>query len=92
MHVEGLLPADLCLLTLLISEQCSQFERFFPQHVQMVNKTSSFKTKLLGNYSEAGKVNHVGQLNIKLYYYPLMFDVLDSRVSLQSIALPNLGR
>jgi len=28
MHVEGLLPATLCLVTLLKSEQCSQFERF----------------------------------------------------------------
>ena len=33
MHVEGLLSANLCLVTLLSSEQCSQFERFRLQHV-----------------------------------------------------------
>ena len=48
-----LVGANLCLLTLLSSEQCSQFER-----VQMVNKTSSFKTKLIGNKPEASRVNH----------------------------------
>ena len=36
MHVEGLLPANLCLVTVLSSEQCLQFERFRQQHVQMV--------------------------------------------------------
>ena len=42
--VEGLVPANLCLVTLLLSsEQCSQFERFRLQHVQMVNKTSVSK-------------------------------------------------
>jgi len=38
MHIEGLLPAILCLGILLSSEQCSQFERFRPQHV---HKTSN---------------------------------------------------
>ena len=33
MHVEGLLPANLCLVTLWTSGQCSQFERFHLQHV-----------------------------------------------------------
>ena len=47
--VEWLLPASLYLITLLRSEQTPQFERYRLQHVQMVNKTSSFKTKLIGN-------------------------------------------
>ena len=52
--VEGLRPAILCLETLLSSEVCSQFERFHLQHVQMVNKTSSFiyiQMTLQGNVS-----------------------------------------
>ena len=57
MNVEGLLPANLCLGDLLSSEQCSQFERFRLQHVQ-INKSSSFKTKLIGNNAEVGRVNH----------------------------------
>ena len=52
-HVEGLLPANLCLVTLLSSKQCLQFERFRLQHVKMVNE---FKKKLIGNNAEA--VNH----------------------------------
>ena len=56
MHVEGLLPANLCLVSLLSSEQCSQFERFCLQPVQMVNKTSSFKTKLIVNNVEASQL------------------------------------
>ena len=39
MHVDCLLAAKLCLVTLLNLEQCSQFQRFRLQHVQMVNKT-----------------------------------------------------
>jgi len=42
MHVEVLPPANLYLVTLLSLEQCSQLERFHQQHVQIVNKTSSF--------------------------------------------------
>ena len=38
MHIKGSLPAILCLVTLLSSEQCLQFERFRLQHVQMVTK------------------------------------------------------
>ena len=53
MNVGGLLPANLCLVILLNSEQCSQFERFRLQHIQMVNKTSSFKTKFIGHNAEA---------------------------------------
>jgi len=52
MHVERLLPANLCLVNLLSSEQCSQFERFLLQPIQMVNKTCSVKTKLIGNNDE----------------------------------------
>ena len=51
MHVEGLLPANLCLVTLLSSEKSLQFEKFHLQHVQMVNK-SRFKAKLTGNNAE----------------------------------------
>ena len=39
MHVEGLLSANLCLVTVLIPEQCSQFEIFRLQPVKMANKT-----------------------------------------------------
>ena len=46
MRVEGLLPANVCLVTLLSSEQCSQCERFRLQHVQIVNRTSRLKSKL----------------------------------------------
>ena len=57
MYVEGFLPASLCLVTLFNSEPCSQFERFHLQHVQMVNKTSSFKTKLLGYDAKASRIH-----------------------------------
>jgi len=39
------MPANLYLIILLRLELCSQFERLCLQHVQMVNKTSCFKTK-----------------------------------------------
>ena len=39
MHVDSLLPDQLCLAILFSSEQCLQFERVCLQHVQMVNKT-----------------------------------------------------
>ena len=55
MLAEGLLLANLCLATLLSLEQCLQFERFRLQYVQMVNKTSSFKTKKY--YTETRRVN-----------------------------------
>ena len=54
---ESLLPAHLCLVTLFSTEQCSQLERFLPQHVQMVNKTSIFITELTGNFAETSRVN-----------------------------------
>jgi len=42
MHAEGLSPANLCFVTLLNSEHCSQFERFRLQHgtqnIQFQNK------------------------------------------------------
>ena len=34
MHVDDLLPANLCSVTLSDPEQCSQFERFHLRHVQ----------------------------------------------------------
>ena len=49
MRVEGLLFANLYLVTLLSSEQCFQF--------QMLNKTSSFKKKLTTIIAEASRVN-----------------------------------
>jgi len=49
MHVGGLLPAILGLVTLLSTEQCSLLESFPLQHVQMVNKISSSKTQFIGN-------------------------------------------
>ena len=45
MNIEGLLPANLCLVDLLSSERCSQFERFPLQHVQ-TNTSSSFQNKI----------------------------------------------
>jgi len=48
-------------------EQCLSFERFHPQNSQMVNKTTSFKTKLIGNND--AKANRVNQK------YPLMFSI-----------------
>ena len=55
MHVEGLMPANLCLVTLLSSEQYSVFEKFCLQHVQMVTKTSSLKK--IDNNTEASQLN-----------------------------------
>ena len=52
MHVESLQPANLCLVTLLSSEQCSQFQRLHLQQVHIVNKTSSFKTEFIGNNAQ----------------------------------------
>ena len=52
MHVEGLLPANLCLVTLL---SLVTSERF--RCVKMVNKTYSFKTKLTGNNVEVSRVD-----------------------------------
>ena len=40
---DGLLPANMCLVSLLRSEERSQLERFRLQRVQMVNKTPSFE-------------------------------------------------
>ena len=52
MLVEGLLSANLCLVTVLSSAQSSRLERF-----RLVHKTSSFKTKLIGNNAEMSRVN-----------------------------------
>ena len=49
--------ANFGLVTLLSLEQCLQFERFCLQHVQMVNKTSSFKTKFIYNNAKVRRVN-----------------------------------
>ena len=48
MHVEGFLPANLCLVILLSPKQCSQLVRFRTQHIQTVNKTPYFKTNCIG--------------------------------------------
>ena len=58
MFVEDLLPASVFSYFILSLEQFSQFERFCLQHLQMVNKTSSFKTKLIGNNAKMHRVNH----------------------------------
>ena len=71
MLVEGVLPAILCLVTLLTSEQCLQFERFRLEYVQMVNKASIFKTKLTSD-TDTSRVNR------NTFQY-LTFHVLDSR-------------
>ena len=55
MHVEGLMPASLCLVILISSEQCSQFERFRLQHVQMVNKASSLKTEMIVKHAKGAE-------------------------------------
>ena len=52
MLVECLLHANLCLVILVSSELCSKLERLRLEHVQMVNKSSSFKTKLIGSHTE----------------------------------------
>jgi len=56
-HVDGFLPVVLCVVSLLSSEECSQFDRFHPQHIQMVKKTNCFKTKVIGNNAMASRVN-----------------------------------
>ena len=69
MHIEGFLPVNLCLVTLLSSEQCSQFKKFQLQHVQMINKTFSFKTKLIGSNTEATIFHRGLQKSIMLCMY-----------------------
>ena len=56
MHVEVLVSASLCLVTLLSSKLRSQFERFRLHHVQIVNETFSFITKLVSNNAEASRI------------------------------------
>jgi len=51
------LPVSVCLITLVSSEEWSQFERFRLQPVQMVKKTSRYKAKLSNN-AEASRVNN----------------------------------
>ena len=51
MQVEGLMSANMCL------QNISQFQRLRLQHVQLVNKTSSFKTKLIGNNAGANRIS-----------------------------------
>ena len=46
MHVEGLLLANLCLVTLLSSDECSQVERFLLQDFEIVKKTIQFQKKI----------------------------------------------
>ena len=52
-----MLKVYLCLVTLLSLEQCLQFENFHLQHIEMVNKTSSFKMILICNNAEASRIN-----------------------------------
>ncbi len=83
MHVDGLLSANLCLITLLSSEQCSQFEIFRLQNVQMVNKASSFNTTFIGNNRT--------ELTTILVVVELV-PVLDNRLPVKITAQPILGR
>ena len=46
MHFEGILPANFCIVTLLSSEQFSQFERFDPNHVQKEKQNIQFQNKI----------------------------------------------
>ena len=55
MHVEGLLPGNLCIVSLLSLKQCSHFETFCVQLVQMATKPITAlsilgKTVLLKTY------------------------------------------
>ena len=52
-----LAACQLMISYLLSSEQYPQFEKFHQQHAQMVNKTSSFETKLIIGNNEARRVN-----------------------------------
>ena len=54
MLFECLLSANVCLVTLLSSEQSSRLERF---RLELDHKTSRFKTKLIGNNAEVSRVN-----------------------------------
>ena len=56
MVVEGLLHDNVCLITLLSRERCSQYERF---RLIMVNKTFIFEKEkpLIVNNAEARRVN-----------------------------------
>jgi len=53
--VDCLQPGSLCLVTLLTLEKNLQFERIRLQHIKMVNKTSSVKTKLIDSNVEASR-------------------------------------
>ena len=60
MHVEGSLPANLCLVSLLSLKQRSTFERFCLQHIQMVNKTFSLKRLIIIDITaEASRVDPI---------------------------------
>ena len=50
MHVEGLLPANLCLVTLLSWGKRLQFKSVHLQHIQTVNKTSSLLSHVTSHY------------------------------------------
>ena len=77
------MSANLCLVTVLSLEQCSEFDRFRLQHVQMVNKTSSFKTKLICNKAETSRVN------LLMFTFPTSYA---ADFPLEITALPVMGR
>ena len=58
--------ANLCFVSIQTSEQCSQFEQFHPPPVQLVNKTSRFKTKLIWNNAVNRKI-HLS-FNVPTFY------------------------
>ena len=64
-------------LSLLSSEQCSQFERFHPHHFQFVDKTSSFKTKLIAVLTRRAELTAM-MFNFPTYQaadYPLQITI-----------------
>ena len=77
-----------CMLPvyLLSSEQFIKFERFPLQRVQMVNKSSSLKAKMIGNIM----LRRTELMAITFDVY--LSHVLDNRLPLQITAWPIMGR
>jgi len=71
---------------LLSSEQFIKFERFPLQRVQMVNKSSSLKAKMIGNIM----LRRTELMAITFDVY--LSHVLDNRLPLQITAWPIMGR
>ena len=61
----------------------SQFERFHPQQVQMVNKTPSFKRKLIGKYIKANGYAK----NSLMFNFP-SFETADFLLQIIAVLIP----